>query len=529
VARYRSARDVLRVGVTSLTTVNGSLVHPATIWSNAHRTVDGVRSPTLVDQSPSISNDALRFVAGGAFEVVWHLRPGLRWSDGTALTSTDLVFAEQLAPDPHTIGTTAADLETMVVRYDDRVARVIDDFTPVPHHALDAIYRHGGYEAVHAYRNGHPLPGTGPYRVVDFVPNDHETLDANPFFVGSRPSIPHITIEHYADADAAYHAFEAGEIDLVWSNVGSPEQARAFAARQPGATHIQPADLLIFLNPDLDVPLFANLDVRRALLMAINRDRIRNEVFGEGARPAYIPVPGDPPAGSVATPYDPDRARTMLATANATGARIPLLINASSPTDHEVSQRIAEDLRAVGLVVDVHDVPNTAELYRGRHHGGLLLYAINAGRDDSPRRYWSIPLVNGNYSRTARNAAFDDDTAALADREERALYPERREQLRDRLFARFAERLPGLPLLFGIERVVVAPSLHGWEHGPSGRLGDGVEDWYFDAPSPSPAPPSPTGPAPPADGGAIDAAAIDGAAAASQSSRAQRGRHHHGH
>jgi len=43
----------------------------------------------------------------------------------------------------------------------------------------------------------------------------------------------------------------------------------------------------------------------------------------------------------------------------------------------------------------------------------------------------------------------------------------------------FTERLPVLPLMFLLERVVVDPALRGWDGNPSQRFGADIEKWYF--------------------------------------------------
>ena len=66
----------------------------------------------------------------------------------------------------------------------------------------------------------------------------------------------------------------------------------------------------------------------------------------------------------------------------------------------------------------------------------------------------------------------------------RALYPERRAQLRDALLIRWSRELPSIPLVFADERLLVDPALRGWnvEGEPFGR---GVERWFFTADEPA--------------------------------------------
>jgi len=95
--------------------------------------------------------------------------------------------------------------------------------------------------------------------------------------------------------------------------------------------------------------------------------------------------------------------------------------------------------------------------------------------------------VDGKFDRKFRSDAYDDSMAVLVEREERALYPERRDQIRDALFTAYSERLPNLPLLFLVDRIVAAPELDGWEEGSGSNFGTGIERWHFAPPAALPA------------------------------------------
>jgi hypothetical protein len=76
---------------------------------------------------------------------------------------------------------------------------------------------------------------------------------------------------------------------------------------------------------------------------------------------------------------------------------------------------------------------------------------------------------------------YDETIAALVEREEHALYPERREQIRDLLFVEYSKRLPSLPLVFLADAIVAVPDLHGFEAGSGVNFGTALERWHFTA------------------------------------------------
>jgi hypothetical protein len=150
--------------------------------------------------------------------------------------------------------------------------------------------------------------------------------------------------------------------------------------------------------------------------------------------------------------------------------------------DKAIAERIVIDVAAAGVTLEPKEVEKLADLYRKRKHGGLLLSSTTGERDAPPEKYWSLPMVDGKFDRGYRNATYDESIAALVEREERALYAERREQIRDLLFVQYSKRLPSLPLLFLADRSVAVPELRGWSEGSGVNFGTTLERWHFQAP-----------------------------------------------
>jgi hypothetical protein len=108
------------------------------------------------------------------------------------------------------------------------------------------------------------------------------------------------------------------------------------------------------------------------------------------------------------------------------------------------------------------------------------MHVLRASRESSPRRYWGVPLVDGNYDPEFRSSAYTDEVHGLVERERRALYPERRDQLRDTLFAKVSQNLPMLPIMFAPERVAHDPALRNWNNDAEDAFASSIEQWYFE-------------------------------------------------
>jgi hypothetical protein len=178
------------------------------------------------------------------------------------------------------------------------------------------------------------------------------------------------------------------------------------------------------------------------------------------------------------TAHDSAKARQELERLGMVGKKLTLF-HGPSPVDKTIAERIVSDVGAAGVTLERHQVEKLNDLYRKRKHGGLLLSSTTGERDAAPEKYWSLPMVEGKFDRAHRNVAYDDTIAALVEREERALYSERREQIRDLLFVQYSKRLPSLPLLFLADRLVASPELRGWAEGSGTNFGTTLERWHF--------------------------------------------------
>jgi len=481
--RPASTRQAVRIGLSQLPTLMNSVVTGATRWGLVHVTPTNERIPFLAEEVPAVGNDALKMHADGRFEVRWHLRDGLRWSDGHPLTSDDVRFALEVSPNPRIVAIETPDARTVLLTYDGVLANALDGVQPLPRHRLAEAMQRGGREAVTETRRTKALPATGPYRVVEFSPEQAAILEANPHFVGPAPSIKRIELRCLADHAALIRAFEKGELDLVAPSALTTEEADAVGARNPAVVLQRPSNQLLFLQPDPSVSTLDRLGVRVALLQAIDRKALSQALFGEAGRIADVPLPGVelPHARHVA--FDPASAREVLRNEGLAGQTIRLT-RANGPLELQAARFIADAWRGVGILVEEHVVPSSAQGARTRNHGGMLLHTMTVERDTETRRFWNLPREEGQLQLTVRTSAYDNSVAELALRETSALFSERRNQLHDRLLVLFSERLPLLPLVFASERWVVTPSLRGWDYGPGVRFGEGIEEWHFTAEPP---------------------------------------------
>ena len=150
---------------------------------------DGNLVPVLAAEIPSTDNDGLK---EDGLSVVWKLKRGVKWHDGTPFTADDVVFNWEYARNPETAAVTIGSYKDIKVeKLDDYTVRMIfAEPTPFWAEAFVGVNRHDHPETSvcglcrrsksrDAPANLKPV-GTGPYLFVDFKPGDIVLGKRNP-------------------------------------------------------------------------------------------------------------------------------------------------------------------------------------------------------------------------------------------------------------------------------------------------------------------------------------------------------------
>jgi len=302
-----------------------------------------------------------------------HLRDDVTWQDGQPFTADDVIFTIGLLQDPSfpgrpDIGALWRSVEA--VKINDRTVQMTlqEPFAPfldyaavgmLPVHILNGVS--AGELLDHPF-NRQPV-GTGPFRVKELVSEPGRpqriVLETNPRYFGRQPYINEVEFKYYATAAEAFEAYRASEIHGI-----SPITAADLdLVRETPALNLFTAPIsglsLIFLNTnDPNSPFFQEEDVRKALLLALDRQAIVDGVLGAQA------VVANGPFHQNSWAYDPDtppieqdisRARQLLAragwipsedvTGSANGDNGDLLPEADSPVAPRIETRRSDALR----------------------------------------------------------------------------------------------------------------------------------------------------------------------------------------
>ncbi|MCI0619743.1 ABC transporter substrate-binding protein [Candidatus Wolfebacteria bacterium] len=258
-----------------------------------HATPDGRLVPDLAERY-SISEDGLVYT--------FTLRDNLRFHDGMSVTAEDVLFTVTLAQNPDVKSPKRANWEGVHVDAPDTqtvVFTLAEAYQPFLENTTLGILPKHIWEKTTPEQlpfntfNADPV-GSGPYRVTDFVRDDagvptrYELTAFDDHALG-RPYITDLTFRFYTNEDDLFSALETGEVEHV--SAITPENARALGDKgQRVETFPLPRVFGVFFNQN-QAPVFTNIEVRKALAVAVPREKIvRDVLLGYGV-PANGPIP----------------------------------------------------------------------------------------------------------------------------------------------------------------------------------------------------------------------------------------------
>jgi len=378
----------------------------------------------------------------------FHLRAGLKWSDGTPLTAEDFVAGWRRALDPATaaqlvdlaytvrnaravaagekppaeLGVRAVDAQTFEVTLeapDAAFIRLVAGyalFFPLPRH----LYAQAG--------EGWAKPGVmvsnGPYTLAEWTPAAQVRLEKNPdYWNAANVAIDEVIFYPTVDEAQALNQFRSGELDL---SLGFPPgQYEWLKANMPAEVSLTPASTTSFLTLNQRNPKFADARVRRAISLAIDRNILTDKVLATGQTPAYSLIPKvvkdftpAPENDFSAIPMDKRlaEARALLAEAGY-GPANPLnfrLDYRAGDANKKVIVAIAAMLQRIGVKADLQ--ANEVKVHYAKLRAGDFEAADGGWQGTPDPVFFSLLLQTGSESNYGgwSNAEFDRLTRAAA-------------------------------------------------------------------------------------------------------------------
>ncbi|MEO8476731.1 MAG: ABC transporter substrate-binding protein [Actinomycetota bacterium] len=385
---------VLTVGTTvDLVTDNPFAVSAGNDWSVVTTQYDMMLkfdSETL-SPAPSLATGC----EANDDSTVWTctLRDGLKWSDGSPLTSRDIAFSYRFIIDnkvpqyrayfPFNPTFETPDDQTFIWKAEAPTFAL--DMPPwayiVPQKVWEGVDGKPLSE-IKAQENT-PSIGSGPFTLTEWTQGQGWTMQKNPYFWGDEPVVDTLKFRVYSNQEAMTQALRNGEIDVA--DGLRPSLVQSVDGIDGVTVQKVVSDWWLNLafnfggqGPDADpLPALKDIDVRTAIEMAIDKQAIADKVYQGTAttgdtiiRPAsafwHLDIPADQEV-----PFSPEDAAAMLEEAGytdtdgdgiredpSTGEPLQMLIPASQDTTGavEAGQLIVGYLKAIGIEVDLKPV-----------------------------------------------------------------------------------------------------------------------------------------------------------------------------
>ena len=271
---------------------------------------EGNPVPRLAEEIPSVENGG---ISEDGLTVTWRLRENLKWSDGTDLTASDVVFTWVYCT-TEGIGclseNTFSSLETVEALGDREVVLTFEEEEQNPELLLAGtdtpIISKTQFEdciaaATPNCDEQHRVPiGSGPYRIIQFTPNDRAVFERNPHYWGGRPHFDRVELIGGGDAESAAQAVLVdGTADYAWNLQVTPAQLDLWLANGRGeivTAFASDVERIVVnqTNPHTDIednrseyldgqnphPFLTFAPVRKAMSMAIDRQQIVDKLYG---------------------------------------------------------------------------------------------------------------------------------------------------------------------------------------------------------------------------------------------------------
>jgi len=370
-------------------------------------------------------------------EWTFYLRHGVKFHDGTRFDADAVVFSIERQRDPrhpyHRPGLfsyweNAYRNVEKVEKIDDFTVRITIERSYAPFAANLAMFPVAIVSPTAVAKWGddfenHPV-GTGPFRFESWTKGDRIVLERNPDYWDQPAKIERLVFQVLPDPRQRLVALESGAIDIAYAIL--PEELQFVELHPALELHRVPANNVAYLAMNTGGgekrPPFDDVRVRQAVNYAVNKDPIVKLVYQGSGIPAEGPLPPTQwgyHRPDIRYPYDPDKARQLLAAAAADGAfdpeKVYSLYLPSTPRPYlPAPERIARVLQAnlaeVGIKTDLvaqSFADHLISVQNGVHDMCLLGWVGDNGDPDN--FLYTLLDKDNTVPGLARNVAFFTD------------------------------------------------------------------------------------------------------------------------
>ena len=318
------AADAAEAGSNGFTVQLGP--NPETLDPALNAAVDGGNTLITIEEPLLIIDENNEVKPGQAesYEVsddgltwTFHMRDGLKWSDGSDLTAADFEYSFKRLASPDTAAPYAETVVGMIDGYQGAIGNPDEDGNTTTDPDWDALNVHASedgktltvqlsypcsyFDKLASFVATSPVqqatveangdawctePDTyvcnGPYMITEWTPSERIVLSKNPYYVGgwdsSKIVSDTITLLLLEDSSASYAAYNSGEAQLV-KDVPTDEIPSLTRAEDGGDFYLDEIMGTYYISLNDQEEPFTDVRVRRALSLAIDRDYVANTIM----------------------------------------------------------------------------------------------------------------------------------------------------------------------------------------------------------------------------------------------------------
>ncbi|NWF65086.1 MAG: peptide ABC transporter substrate-binding protein [Chloroflexi bacterium] len=355
---------------------------------------NGEYVPVLAKDLPEISEDGL--------VVTYHLREGVKWSDGLDFTCEDVTFTyEGIMSDLSQVSTSGYSLIESIECLDPLTVEVAFSEVYAPYLRLFSyiVPRNAGeIDQMETWDYNQKPTGTGPFVLEELAPGDHLTFVRNPYFrEEDKPYLDSVIIKILPSRETGMQLLKTGEIHALWDVTeadfpalaqmeadgvsyvsvqnGDIEQLVLNFGANDGSAPADPAE-----NPH---PILYDLRIRQAIQYAINKQEIADTLLYGNVKPgASVLSFGQYACDLPVSEYDPEKAKALLEESGwksgsdgireKDGTRLSLKIATTTGNQlrEQTEQVLVEMLKQVGIELVIENVPSDV-LFAGWESDGM--------------------------------------------------------------------------------------------------------------------------------------------------------------
>lgn len=296
----------------------------------------------------------------------FHLRKGLKYSDGSPLTAEDVAWNLEQFADPEvniSLAGVAAGMEsakatnstTVVVKLEHPVAAFLYNLAIFPAFIVDK----DKLEAEGPAFWKHPV-GTGPFKLKEFAGGSHITFEKNPYyFEQGKPYLQTMRWNFVPNSNTRVLALKSGEAQMIdgvpFAQVESLQSDSSLAIQEVEL----PQEVLMVTNTK--VKALDDVHVRRALSLAINRQQLNEAVFrGTGTVPNSVIQNFELDASDQEVPpfeFNLEKAKAEMAKSKfANGFSVSLQYPAGFDYFKQMALLIQQELGEIGVNVKLEEL-----------------------------------------------------------------------------------------------------------------------------------------------------------------------------